>query len=226
MRAHESECFRDASGLAPDEMDTYNLVTGIPSLSLIRRHQAVLIGGSGDFYVSKRDLPRFPEFLELLLAIIDCGHPTFASCFGYHCIVTAMGGQIIHDPDNTEVGTYELSLTDEGRNDPLFTTLPGTFAAQMGHKDRASCHPEGLMNFAYSERSPLQALRIPGKPIWGAQFHPELSGTQNQERYLHYLEGYAQYQTEEDRAEHLTRFRESPEATKLLSKFLQLARCG
>ena len=31
-----------------------------------------------------------------------------------------MNGEVIHDPENTEVGTYELELTEEGAEDPLF----------------------------------------------------------------------------------------------------------
>ncbi len=226
MRAHEYECFLETTGLTSDQLATYNLVEGIPSLSHVREHNALLIGGSGEFYVSKRDLPRFDELLELLAAVAECGHPMFGSCFGYHCLVAALGGEIINDPDNTEVGTYELTRTEASNSDPLFGALPGTFMAQLGHKDRAKFHPPNCGNFASSEHSPLQALRVPGKPIWAVQFHPELTGTRNKERYRHYLEGYTEHLNEQEKQAQMQRFKPSPEATSLLSRFLDYIECG
>ena len=75
-------------------------------------------------------------------------------------LVRALDGEVIHDPDNTEVGTYELTLTAEGRADELFGGLPDRFLAQMGHKERAFRYPAGIPNLASSERSPLQALPV------------------------------------------------------------------
>jgi len=136
--------------------------------------------------------------------------------------VEEYGGEIIHDPANTEVGTYELTLSEEGRNDALFSMLPLRFMAQMGHKDRAARTMNGIPNLASSERSPMQALRIVDKPIWATQFHPELDRETNLDRYHHYLEGYAPLMSAEERSEALTRFKDSPETSKLLPRFLEL----
>ncbi len=46
--------------------------------------------------------------------------------------IDALGGDVIHDPDNTEVGTFEVELTDAGRQDPLFGDLPAVNRGSPG----------------------------------------------------------------------------------------------
>ena len=220
-KEHERRCFVDAMALAHERLVCYDLLEGPPPLESVLECDALFMGGSGDFYVSKGDLPHHDALLELLRGVVDVGHPTFASCFGYQMLVEALGGTIEHAPDKTEVGTYEVVLTAEGRTDELFGDLPARFFAQMGHKDRATVHPEGVPNLAATELSPMQALRIPGKPIWATQFHPELDRDTNLDRYERYLDSYAQHLSEAERAEARQRFRESPEASGLLLKFLK-----
>jgi len=187
------------------------------------RYDALLIGGAGDYYVSKRNQPRFEEFLDFLNEIVEKGHPTFASCYGFHCLVLALGGKIIHDPAKTEVGTYTLNLTIEGKSDPLLGgVLPEVFSAQLGRKDRAESFPVGLDNLAQSDHAPYQAFRVHDKPIWAFQFHPELNCEENLGRFRLYMEGYATNMSDADKNEAFSRFVESPETEKLLPKFVDL----
>ncbi len=222
MGAHEVQCFIDRCDVADSAIVPHDLLGGPPTIQRAREHDAVLIGGSGDYYVTQQNLPHWQPFCDFLLELIASGHPTFASCFGYQAMIHALGGSIIHDPEKTEVGTFELELTAAGRDDPLLGELPAQFPAQMGHKDRAALLPDGIENLASSVRAPLQALRVPGKPIWATQFHPELDCKTNLERFDRYLEGYAEYMTDEEQATARAEFRESPGASALLRKFLTL----
>ncbi len=221
-RIEERRSFAQKAGVDVNQIVPHDLLEGPPTLAEVRRHDALMIGDSGDFYVSKRNLHGFDSLLELLAEVAELGHPTFASCFGFQCMVAALGGEVIHDPRNTEVGTYRLTLTEKGRKDELFGALPLTFAAQLGRKDRAAKLPQGVENLAASPKAPFQALRIPGKPVWASQFHPELDRRTNRERFLIYLDGYSAHMSEEERAKALEQFEESPETSRLLSKFLQL----
>lgn len=223
MREHEVVCFATRAGIERHQVVAWDAVEAAPSLTDVRRHDAVMIGGSGEYNVSQRNQPGLEALFELLREIAVVGHPTFASCYGFQCLVAAHGGEIIFDPERTEVGTYALELTEAGKEDPLFgTTLSPSFDAQQGHKDRAIELPEGFANLARSERSPVQALRIPGKPIWAAQFHPELDHVGNRHRYEHYLAHYSAHMTDEERARALDRFRPTPETDQLLRAFLTL----
>ena len=222
MAAHELACFVDRCGLPAAHVVPHDLCAGPPILARIREYDALMVGGSGDYYVSRRNLPHFDAFLDLLREVVEAGHPTFASCFGYQSLVEALGGEIIFDSVNTEVGTYPLTLTGEGRSDELFGSLPDRFNAQLGRKDRAVAHPEGVPNLATSQASPHQALRVPNRPIWASQFHPELDRKANEDRYRHYLDGYAPHMSAEELAAALERFDDSPEASDLLRRFMEL----
>ena len=222
MADHERSCFARTSGLPAERIACHDLLQGPPGWAVVRNHDVLSVGGSGDFYVSKRDLPHFDAFLDLLREVVATGHPMFASCFGYQSLVAALGGEVVHEPENSEVGTYELTLTPEGREDPLLGQLPARFWAQMGHKDRANTHGGGLPNLASSERSPLQALRIPNQPIWATQFHPELDRQANQDRFEHYLRGYSAHMTREEQEAVRARSYESAEVTALFPAFLRL----
>ena len=141
------------AGIGEENVIPFDLLSGVPTLSDVRKCDVLMIGGSGDYYVSKQNLPRFQDVLDLLAEVVAVGHPTFASCFGFQLMVQALGGQIVYDPQQMEVGTYELTLTDEGVNDDLFSYLPDRFFGQLGHKDRADQLPDGFLNLASSENS-------------------------------------------------------------------------
>jgi len=221
-KADERQSFADRAGVSLDQVVSYDLLDGPPSLNHIRKHDTVTVGGSGDYYVSKGNLPDFDGLLSVLREVVDVGHPVFASCFGFQLIVQALGGEIILDTARTEVGTYLLELKDAGAEDELFKFLPRRFRAQLGHKDQARRLPSNSILLASSDNSPYQAIRFPGKPIWATQFHPELTGAENRARFLHYLKGYVKYMDDGEQERTLSRFDESPEAEQLIPRFLKL----
>ncbi len=226
MRAQERRCFAGKLGIEPERIVCWDLLKGPPALSIVAEHDILLMGGSGDFLVSQSDLPQFAALLGLLRDVTERGHPFFASCFGFQCLTAALGGEVVYDPDSTEVGTYELALTEAGHADPLLGALPATFAAQMGRKDRARALPPGAVHLAASRRCPYQAFRIEGKPIWATQFHPELSGDENRERFVKYQENYETFAEGGAAAATLERFTDSPHTADMLVRFVDLAGSG
>ncbi len=220
-RAHEHGCFVASTGLRPEDVVPHDLTGGPPSLTRLRTFDMLSVGGSGDFYVSRGDLPEFEAYLDFLREVVALGHPTFASCFGYQSLARALGAEVVHDPANAEVGTFELNLTEAGRSDALFQTLPERFWAHLGHKDRACSAPTGTLNLAGSARSPFQALRIPGKPVWACQFHPEMDRDASLERLRCYMADYGPPDPKDAEAA-FARFLETPDTSKLLVQFLSL----
>ncbi|MFQ5399271.1 MAG: type 1 glutamine amidotransferase [Anaerolineae bacterium] len=221
-RLEERQSFAELTGVSFENVIPHDLLSSAPTLAQVRRYDALMVGGSGEYYVSKANLPRFPAVLELLAEVAAVGHPLFASCFGFQLLVKALGGEIVYDPDGIEVGTFELALTDDGRADELFSTLPDRFRAQLGRKDRASRLPPGVLHLASSRFAPYQALRVPGQPIWATQFHPELTKEENLKRFRRYLDGYASTMSPEELQETLDRFDHSPEANELLRRFVKI----
>lgn len=221
-RLEERRSFATMAGVDEAQIIPFDLLTGTPTLAEVRRYDALMVGGSGDYYVSKENLPNHEHVLALLAEVTAVGHPTFASCFGFQLLVKALGGEIVYDAEHAEVGTYEVRLTGNGRSDELFNYLPDTFRAQLGRKDRATCLSDGVLHLATSQNAPFQALRVPGKPIWATQFHPELTKATNLARFKRYMAGYASIMDEAEVAKTLARFDESPEANALIGRFMQL----
>lgn len=223
-RAEEVETFAAACGLGTDAFVPHDLLAGPPSRSQLATADILMVGGSCDFYLSHGDLPHLDDTLAFLREVVANGYPTFASCFGYQCLVLALGGELVFDPENAEVGTFDLEPTAAAADDELFGLLPSPFAAQLGHKDRASRPPVGTVNLASSHRCAHQALRVPGEPIWATQFHPELDRETNYGRFQRYLEGYAAELSPEELDRVHLRFRDSPDTARLLPRFLELVR--
>lgn len=221
-RHEERQSFADRAGLEIDQIVPFNLLEATPTLADIRRYDALMIGGSGAYNVSKHNLPNEYAVLAVLGEVVSVGHPTFASCYGFHLLAQALGGRVDYSPECMEVGAFELALSPDGRGDELFSYLPDTFMAQLGHKDRACRLPRGVLNLARSERAPYQALRIPGKPIWATQFHPELTGEENLFRFGRYKHVYATLYSPAELQALIDGFVPSPETEELIPRFLQL----
>lgn len=216
MLEHERGCFVAATGRDRSELDFHNLIDGAPSIELVRHFDALLIGGSGSFSVTRPEEAFYDGVADLLRWVVRERHPAFGSCFGYQLLVDALGGKVENDPERGEVGSFMVELTEDGVRDPLFGSLPRRFVAQLGHLDRATELPTGMVNLASSRRSPLQALRVPDAPIWATQFHPELDQKANHDRYAAYIERYGGGEKDDEFCS-----LPSPEASTLLPRFLE-----
>ena len=221
VRHEERLAFAQKTRLPLEAIDTHDLLQGPPSWRQVRTYDALLVGGSGRFNISDGSLPHLEETLDFIRQVVAEGYPMFASCFGFQLLVAAMGGTIVRDEARAEVGTFRVCLTPEGQRDELFSRLPTCFQAQLGHKERVEVWPASLLHLAYSERSRYQALRVPGKPIWATQFHPELDRESNLKRFQRYEALYIQTFGEQGYRAILAHFQESPHTEVLLPGFLQ-----
>ena len=191
-RAEEQErlCFLEAAELRPERLTCHNLVSE-PRLawSWVRAFDAVMVGGAGAHTVTA-SYPFSDPLREILLRLVDDRRPLFASCYGHHALVDALGGTVVTDHTTGEVGTFEVELTEAGRSDPLFADLPPRFAVQLGHHDRVDHPSAGLVELAASDRCRYQAMRAPGLPIYSTQFHSEMTVEHMTARLIWYRDSY------------------------------------
>jgi len=214
---HEHQCFAESLNVPLKQIQVHNLVEEMPAPDLLE-DKLLLLGGSGEFSVLDSE-PFVRQFIDLLEnEVVRYKRPTFCSCFGFQALVLAGGGSVIHDTPNTEVGTFQLTLTEAGSSDPLMASLGPRFKAQQGHKDRADRLPVGMHNLAYSERVPYQAFRIEDAPIFATQFHPELSMEANTKRYLWYKERYGKVDVDNDAV--LSSMESTTDSTALLQRWV------
>jgi GMP synthase (glutamine-hydrolysing) len=228
MRAHEVECFAASLGIPKSSIAVVDMLQRVPTREELATCGAVLTGGSGDY----SSLDPFPWIHRMIgyvrETLLPSGVPTFASCFGLQVTTLALGGEMMRDPANREVGSVDLTLTPAAATDPLFSPLPSSFVGQAGHTDRAAATPPGATLLASSALCPVNAFRVEGKPFWCTQFHPELDPDAVARRYIAYMEKYPPPDlppgTPLADAPFLKRLRPSPHATRLLQRFAQWCR--
>ena len=138
----------------------------------------VILGG-GPYTVSDPNAAKSPtqqraesELLDLVGRIVDADFPFLGCCYGVG-VLGAVVGATVDRTYSEPVGAVTVTLTEEGRLDPLFADLPETFEAYGGHKEAAVELPAGTRHLASSASCPVQAFKV-GENAYATQFHPEL----------------------------------------------------
>lgn len=220
VAAHERHSIMTITGLRPEQVDPANLVHEPHRVEWerVRRADAVIIGGAG-VHSAVEDYDFSDDLGALIERMVDEGVALFGSCYGHQIIARTLGGSVIHDNDRSEVGAIDVCATDAAGADPIFGACPPAYTTLMGHKDRVDRLPDGAVELAYSETCRNQAFRILGRPVWGAQFHAELTPTTLVERLSH----YRQYAPDEGEFERIKReLRPTPHAREILKRFLSM----
>jgi GMP synthase (glutamine-hydrolysing) len=138
----------------------------------------ILLGG-GPFNSSDPESSKSPvqrrveaELRGLLGRVIDADFPFLGACYGIGTLGSHQGA-VVDRRYAEPVGPVPVTLTREGRQDPLLAGLPATFDAFVGHKEAISELPRHAVLLATSPACPVQAFRI-GARVYATQFHPEL----------------------------------------------------
>jgi GMP synthase (glutamine-hydrolysing) len=181
-------------------------------------YDALLVGGASEASVLEPDTyAAVPCCIDLLRYCIDVDLPVFASCFGFQLAVLALGGEIIRDHSDYEMGTLPIALRPAAADDLLFHDVSDGFLAVSVHRERAPVCPPGCIGLAYTDRC-CHAFRVEGKRFWAFQFHPEVDRETLVSRLTIYRAAYT------DGDDHLRRVLESvvdtPESNALIGKFV------
>jgi GMP synthase (glutamine-hydrolysing) len=232
MAAQEVRCFARVLGSDAQHIEAFDLINGAPSRDKLQSVDMVLLGGSGHHSAASslppdsiqnpsRPRPWLGRAFDSLREIHAMSKPTFASCWGFQAMARAMGGECVNDLANAELGTVQLTLTAEGRRDPVFGQLPSTFTGQAGHEDHVVKLPPEAVLLASTDRVREQAFCFRDRPIYCTQFHPELDRTAVLERVV----AYPEYVTRIVRVpfdSFLASVQETPEANSLLRRFVEV----
>lgn len=177
----EWEAVRRFSGLAADELVHVRLEQGpLPDVDLDEL-SGIVVGGSpftsSDPAEDKSTVQHRVEatLARLLDDVVARDLPFLGACYGVGTLGVHQGG-VVDRTYGEPVGAVEVTLTDEGRADPLFGDLPPTFRAFVGHKEAVRVPPPGAVVLATSPDCPVQAFRV-RQNLYATQFHPELDAT-------------------------------------------------
>jgi len=171
----EHQSFLKYTGLKPHQIIIYNVFQN-PEFKpqIIQGYDALFIGGASSASVLEPE--KYPFIFNaqaLLHYCIARDIPVFASCFGFQLAVTALGGKIIRDESDYEMGTVEISRVPDIEDDPVFSGVGDKFMAVTVHQERTLSPPDNCQLLAFTDNS-CHSFRIRKKPFWAFQFHPEV----------------------------------------------------
>jgi GMP synthase (glutamine-hydrolysing) len=174
----EYAAFLTFSGLAEGDLRRVRLERGpLPDLDL-GDLSGIMVGGS-PFNSSDPDDAKSPvqrrveaDLRALLDRVVAADHPFLGACYGVGTLGTHQGA-VVDREYGEPVGAVRVTLTDEGRRDPVFGVLPPAFDAFVGHKEAISKLPQHVVRLAGSVTCPVQGFRV-GRHVYATQFHPEL----------------------------------------------------
>jgi GMP synthase (glutamine-hydrolysing) len=113
--------------------------------------------------------------------IFDLGIPLLGICYGMQLACHLMGGKVV-GADHREFGRAHVRVADANG---LFAGIPNDMVVWMSHGDQVQIVDKKFMPLAATETCPVAALKHRDKPIYGVQFHPEVSHTAFGSQILH-----------------------------------------
>lgn len=169
----------ELGGLAGHELERLRLeAEPLPELDL-DAYSGIILGGSPftssipEEHKSDTQLRVEGELGGLLDVLVERDYPFFGACYGIGTLARHIGG-VLDGTYAEPISAPVITLTDEGRSDPVLAGLPTSFQAFVGHKEACTHLPESAVILATSEHCPVQMFRVRTN-LYGTQFHPELT---------------------------------------------------
>lgn len=133
----------------------------------------ILSGGPASVYA--KGAPRCHDDL------LDLEIPVLGICYGMQLICDLMGGSV-GGSGSGEYGRAELKVLADH---PLMKNVPATSQVWMSHGDKVDAVSSGFQPIAETEGCPIAAAVHSDKPIFGLQFHPEVTHSQAGDKILY-----------------------------------------
>ncbi|MCP4077695.1 MAG: glutamine amidotransferase [Gammaproteobacteria bacterium] len=212
-------------GLKTDDVRRIRIEkAGIPALSL-SSYSAIIVGGSPfDISTPEEEKPAIQKKIEsdfnyLFDQIVNQDFPFLGACSGNGLLGSYLGTSI-SSQFSEPVGSAQLTLTSDGKDDPLLAGFPDQISVLLGHKEACDTTPEGATLLMTGSACPVQMFRL-GNNVYATQFHPEGDSEGFILRihaYKHH--GYFKPHEAEDLIDAVSK-EDTPYARKILKRFVQ-----
>lgn len=204
------------SGMTCDVVHTYR--ESIPDPQV---YGMLLIGGTPDAAYNRSKVPYLAQVYETLTAAVDAQIPCFGVCCGAQLLAELIGGKVYRNPE-MEIGGYQVTLTSDGKRDPLLEGFPESLPVFHWHGDTFDLPPEAVL-LAEGMKCKNQLFRY-GSCV-GVQFHLEVTPDEARQWTIRYVdelshvgksaqEVVAEYEAFESEMQHL--------AARLMQNYLAL----
>jgi GMP synthase (glutamine-hydrolysing) len=105
--------------------------------------------------------------------LFDLGVPVLGICYGMQLACHFLGGNV-RPGESREFGRALCRVTEANG---LFAGVPSETVVWMSHGDQVQAVNGQFVPLAATETCPIAAVRHRGRPVYGLQFHPEVSHT-------------------------------------------------
>jgi GMP synthase (glutamine-hydrolysing) len=136
-----------------------------------RAFDAIVAMGGPMSATDDGELHWLAEEKRLIADEVRAGVPFFGVCLGVQLLAASLGARVYAGPE-PEVGLLPVTLTPDGRSDPVFAGLPRELVTLQWHGDTFDL-PESAVRLAGSPAYENQAFRY--RRAYGVQFHLEVS---------------------------------------------------
>lgn len=174
----EYESYLHFGELTPPQLHRVRMEAALLPAIDLADYSGIIVGGSpfnsSDPEETKSDLQlRVEKELSALLdTVVEQDFPFLGACYGVGTLGRHQGA-VVNRTYGEPIGAVPVTLTPQGRQDPLLEGLPDTFDAFVGHKEAVFRLPEHAVNLAGSPTCPVQMFRV-RQNLYATQFHPEL----------------------------------------------------
>lgn len=105
--------------------------------------------------------------------LFNLGIPVLGICYGMQLVCEALGGKV-HNAPLREYGRAECRVEGESE---LFRGVPDKTTVWMSHGDQVATVSEDFVPLARTDTCQYAAVRHHKLPVYGLQFHPEVTHT-------------------------------------------------
>ena len=140
-------------GITPDQIRDHN-PTGL-----------ILSGGPSSVY--EKTAPKCDP------GIFEMGIPILGICYGMQLACESLGGKV----ESTNTREYGRAICEVSKEDDLFKGFPKKSEVWMSHGDQVQQVSENFVPLARTDTCPVAAVKHTELPVYGLQFHPEVTHT-------------------------------------------------
>ncbi|HZX45111.1 MAG TPA: type 1 glutamine amidotransferase [Candidatus Nanoarchaeia archaeon] len=146
----------------------HDVVSSKARVDISRYSSFIMLGGPQSV---NDDTEEIKKALKLVRDITDSGKPYLGICLGAQLLAKSLNTRV--KPNKVkEIGSHIVTLTDEGRKNPLFSGLPPTIKVFQWHGETFEM-PNGAKRLAEGSLCQNQAFQHGN--CYGLQFHLEVS---------------------------------------------------